>query len=428
MDPNRKRDLADRADTATSVTAGAVGGAFGAAKLRDSFAEDHPDKAKAVIARGHAALRSHGVSAQRAGRLAEFAEHSKPHFGSIAIGSAAAASAAAAGKYSSHVKNSQAKEARRARDAAARAESAQAPVAKSAFGVGHPIVKVWKNAAVQPPGFVGANPVGAPKAAPAKPARAATSKAAPAKPAAAAPVAVKTKKVKTKPPKQAPAAEAPEPKPTVDKPKPVLMRARRASPSIPKAEEMYDEIRGATKGPSALGRHGPTVAAVAGGVAAGALIHRHHKNVSKSAFGVEHPEIEKVFVPTSGAGAVGLAAGKVTRRLAPHAAKAAKQVAPLAVKAAMAGKAHGAYIAGAAGVGSATAIGGVLANRARRAAPAIIDRKIAAKFPVPKAHLAIAGGAAGVGTAAALAHDRKKKETLTKSAFGVEHPRLRIVH
>lgn len=375
MDPNRKRDIADRADLAGSVTTGAIGAGFGAAKLRDTYKEEHPDKFARGLSRTHGALRSHGVSAGKAARVAHFADTAKPHFAQLAIASGTAGIAAGAGRYSGHVKRKQANEARRARDAATRAEAAQAPVAKSAFGVGHPLSKASSEGG-------GSDAVSL------------------LNPAESSKKAKKQKKVK-------PVEEVAETEPTAA-PKPVRMRAAKANPSMPKAEQVYDEVRNATKS-TGLGRHAPTVAAVAGGVAAGALIHRHHKTVSKSAFGVGHPELLE-----KGTGSV--PSFKPTRD---EVKTGAKKVGHLARTAATE---HGKYLAGAAGVGSFSAVGGVLANRARKAAPAAIDRAVARKFPMPKGGAALAAGAAGVGTAAALAHERRKKETLTKSAFGVEHP------
>ncbi len=397
MDPNRKRDAADRADLAGSVTAGTVGAGFGAAKLRDSYREEHGAKFGDALTRVHHGLQAHGVSPKNATKVTRFAATAKPKFAHLAVATGAGVVAAGAGHYSSHIQRSQARAARRERDAAARAKEAKDPVAKSAFGVIHPDVL----AKAKQPGTPGAAKVGF------------TGTTKPAK--------VKGAK------KAAKAAAAATPDPVVETPKAgKRLRAAKASPSMPKAEEIFDQVRGALKPAGALQRHAPTAAVLAAGLTAGALIHRAHKDdLHKSAFGVVHPEIEKglrdYIGPKGSKGPKLKAAAKGAARsmgIPTNSWEAGK----LTAKAGKMAAGHGKYIAGAAGVSGAGAIGAVLANRARKAAPAAIDRKVAAKLPMPKAGTAIALGAAGLGTAAVLARRRRANETLHKSAFGVEHP------
>lgn len=377
MDPNRKRDLADRADLAGSVTAATIGAGLGAGKLRDAFREDHPAKFESGLKRLGSGLERAKLKPEKAAKVVHWASTAKPGFTPLVVGGAAAAAAAGAGNYSGHLKRTQAKEARRARDAAARAEEKD-NVAKSAFGVVHPdLIEKAKKKSRGPGGMTPAN-----------------------NPAPAVKAKVKGAKKKAQAAAEA-VADA------VTPPKPVRMAARKASPSMPKASEMYDAVRGAIKPDGALIRHAPVLAAVGAGVGAGALLHHNHTrdDVAKSAFGVTHPEIAKATAEERGRAAARMTqkAGKLVRHVATE---------------------HGKYIAGAAGVGGGTAIAGVLADRARKAAPATIERKIAGKFPMPKAGPAIAIGAGGLGAAALLAHQRHKKETLVKSAFGVEHPQL----
>lgn len=110
--------LARGVEVGGGVTAGTVGTWLGAAKLRDAYKADHPEKfaARAAQAEHHVA-----ELAPKAGRLARVVRDGKPGgFAPLAALTAAAATATAAKKYRTH---------------------RERHFAKSAFGVQHELAK-----------------------------------------------------------------------------------------------------------------------------------------------------------------------------------------------------------------------------------------------------------------------------------------------
>jgi hypothetical protein len=92
--PAERRKRARQVETGGQLTAGSVGVGFGAAKLRDAYAEDYPDRFKRGVTRLNAATRG-----TRLKRVAQAVEHGRPHFKALALATAAGGTAAAAHRY-----------------------------------------------------------------------------------------------------------------------------------------------------------------------------------------------------------------------------------------------------------------------------------------------------------------------------------------
>lgn len=101
-----RKKLARRTDLAASVVAGTAGASLGAVKLRDAHREQYGEQhvARGVQGAAKVAGRLHPT---RVKRLTEVAEHGKPGFKTLAIGSAAAAVATGASRYQDHVTRKQ---------------------------------------------------------------------------------------------------------------------------------------------------------------------------------------------------------------------------------------------------------------------------------------------------------------------------------
>lgn len=96
----RRDKIVRGVEVGSGVTAGTVGAALGAAKLRDAYREDfHPQFERAA----NSAAKHATEIAPRAGRLARVVSHGKPGgFIPLAVGGTAAATTAAAKKYRKH--------------------------------------------------------------------------------------------------------------------------------------------------------------------------------------------------------------------------------------------------------------------------------------------------------------------------------------
>lgn len=122
----RQRRRASRnVELAASGVAGGVGSAFGAAKLRDAYKEEHPEAFARTVRRTANRASRAGVSAGRVSHLEHLATVGKPGFKPLAIATAAAATATGAKRFGEYNDVKHRRELRAAR------EKKNAAVAKS---------------------------------------------------------------------------------------------------------------------------------------------------------------------------------------------------------------------------------------------------------------------------------------------------------
>lgn len=112
-----------RTEIGAQVGAAALGTGLGAAKLRDSFKEDHRAAFNRGLGHLHSGARRAGASPATARKLVRVANVGKPHFAQITAGAGAAALATGLGRYRSLTAIEQQRKTK--------------PVRKSAFGVQH---------------------------------------------------------------------------------------------------------------------------------------------------------------------------------------------------------------------------------------------------------------------------------------------------
>lgn len=93
MNDQQKRNRARQLEVGTGVAAGTVGGALAATKLRDAFAEEHPNRMEAGEKR---------VARLVGARPAKFLARDKPGFKPLLAGTALAATATGASHYRQH--------------------------------------------------------------------------------------------------------------------------------------------------------------------------------------------------------------------------------------------------------------------------------------------------------------------------------------
>ena len=130
MDPVERRKTARKVEIGGQVGAAVAGTGLGAAKLRDAYAEDNPEKFHRGLGHLHAGAVRAGASHPRANAITRIAGSGKPHFKQIALGATAAGLATGAQRYQSYSRLKSRREA-----------YAASSVAKaggiSAFGVQH---------------------------------------------------------------------------------------------------------------------------------------------------------------------------------------------------------------------------------------------------------------------------------------------------
>lgn len=90
---------AHRVELAGQTVAGSVGSAFGAAKLRDAFKEEHPQKFTRALRRSVHSARARGVQPKTVARAVRVAHSGKPNFASLITLTAAGGTAATAHHY-----------------------------------------------------------------------------------------------------------------------------------------------------------------------------------------------------------------------------------------------------------------------------------------------------------------------------------------
>ena len=123
MEPVQRRKTARKVEIGGQVGAAVAGTGLGAAKLRDAYAEDNPEKFARGLGHLHAGVVRAGASHPRANAVTRIAGSGKPHFKQIALGAAAAGVATGAQRYQGYSRLKQ----RRASYAAAQ------PVSKTAM-------------------------------------------------------------------------------------------------------------------------------------------------------------------------------------------------------------------------------------------------------------------------------------------------------
>lgn len=97
----RRKHTARKVELAAETTAGTVGSAFGAAKLRDSFKQDYPKKYYGALRAGSRTARRAGASPQTVARAVRAVHTANPagHFAPLATVATAGAAAATARRY-----------------------------------------------------------------------------------------------------------------------------------------------------------------------------------------------------------------------------------------------------------------------------------------------------------------------------------------
>lgn len=115
MDRTQRKEGAHRVSVAGNTAAGVAGGAFGAAKLRDSHKEQYGDQHVKRLARVAGQAVKPGA---RGVKVAHLIEHGKPGFKTLAVGAAAGGLAATTRRLESHLERKE-------------------RLGKSAFGVNH---------------------------------------------------------------------------------------------------------------------------------------------------------------------------------------------------------------------------------------------------------------------------------------------------
>lgn len=127
-DSKTRRRRAHVAGTAAGAVAGAASAPFGAAKLRDSYRESYPARFERGLRRVEHVARREGMTQQQTSRALRLASHGKPGFVPLITATAAATAAGGARRYERHQERK---------------------VAKSAFGIEHPLQKADRRRAVE---------------------------------------------------------------------------------------------------------------------------------------------------------------------------------------------------------------------------------------------------------------------------------------
>lgn len=134
---DKRRIAARRTELGASTVAGGIGTAFGAAKLRDAYKEEHPERFRSATMRVGQRAHKAGMKPARAERLVRTMRTGKPKFVALATLTAAGSTAAGANRYHDHRVRVDAREAHKRQDVGRDTQIRKGVTTVSAFGIDH---------------------------------------------------------------------------------------------------------------------------------------------------------------------------------------------------------------------------------------------------------------------------------------------------